>query len=389
MPIYGKKAKGEIMLSMLNSLEANAGISAVSPGSIARAFAEAISDEVADLYESLKFSIEQSQLSTCSGRNLDLIGELYGVERKTITDQFAQERQIYNIEFFITKPHTEDVVIPDGTLVFNDVSNFTSKQYAFRLVGDVVIISGVRRAYGRVVANFEDNSYVAPRNSLTRHNFISSPLVTVFVNNPKEVYSNITGESDDNYRRRIVAAIKVRATGTSESVRFAALATKGVRDVRIREGSYGIGSCDVIVVPEVASSVKNLPNAILSAIGSVKPVGIRFNVRIAERVFINVGANVSLVSGTSEQMAQGVVNQATLFVKRYLNSLTIGSTVSFSEIQSTITRSSDLINGVTITSFNADGRELPKQSLTLEGVTSYPTAGNVVISSAIMGRSKY
>jgi len=389
MPVYGSKNRGDILISILNNLERSANISAVYPGSIARAFAEAISDEVSDLYESLKFSIEQSQLSSASGRNLDLIGELYNVSRKSITDSFAQERQSFNIEFFIDKPHSVDITIPDGTLVFNDVSNFATKQYSFALVGDVNILAGSKKAYGRVISNFQDNSYVAPRNSLTKHNFVSPSLVNIYVTNPKEVYSDITGESDDNYRRRILASLKSKAVGTADSVRFAALSVKGIRDVRIRESSFGIGSCDVIVVPEVAAETKTLPNAILASILSVKPVGIKVNVSIAERVFIGVSASITLAIGTSESVARAIVNQANLFAKRYLNSLTIGSTVSFTDLQFAIQNASDLIQSVTINSFNADGRELPLQSFSLPTVRSYPAAGNVSITSAIIGRPTY
>jgi uncharacterized phage protein gp47/JayE len=389
MPVYGSKNKGDILVTILNNLERSAGISAVHPGSIARAFAESMSEEISDLYESLKFSIEQSNLSTASGRNLDLIGDLYDVPRKSITESFAQERQSFNIEFFIDTPNSTDIIIPDGTLVFNDVSNFTVKQYSFRLVNDVRILAGSRKAYGRVVSNFQDNTYVAPRNSLTKHNFISPALVNVYVTNPKEVYSDITGESDDNYRRRIISSLKSKAAGTAESVRFAALSTKGIRDVRIREGSFGIGSCDVIVVPEVAAETKRLPNTVLASISSVKPVGIRFNVSIAERVFIGVNANITLSIGTSENVARSIVNQANLFAKRYLNSLTVGSTVSLTDIQFAIQNASDLIQSVVITSFSADGRELPLQNFSLPTVRSYPAAGNVLITSATIGRPTY
>lgn len=389
MAVYGAKDKSEILVSVLNSLERNANISAIYPGSIARAFAEAFSSEVSDLYEVLKFSISQSNLSTASGRNLDLIGELYGVTRKTITASSAQERQSFNIEFYLDKRHSSDITITKNTLVYNDVSNFVVKQYGFKLVADVIIPAGSTRAYGRVEPNFFDNSYVAPRNSLTKHNFIAPPTVIVFCNNPKEVYSNINAESDDNYRRRILSSLKTRAMGTAESVRFAALSVKGVRDVRIREASYGIGSCDIIVVPEVSSVVKSLPNAILSTIATVKPVGVRFNVRIAERINFNVTATISIPAGNSESVISGIRNQAALFVRRYINSLTIGDTVSLSMIEQQIKMASDVIRSVTFNTFAADGKELPLQDYMLNSVKQYPVAGNVNINSVIMGNSTY
>lgn len=389
MAMYGIKDRSEIIVSVLNSLEKNADITAVNPGSIARAFAEAFSSEVSDLYEAMKFNITQSNLTTASGRNLDLIGELYGVSRKTITNLVADERQSFNIEFFLDKPHVTDVIIKSGTNVYNNIVNFTGKQYSFRLIGDVVIPSGSIRAYGRVEPNFSDNSYVAPRNSLTKHNFIAPASVIIFCNNPKEVYSNISSESDDNYRRRIVASMKTKANGTAESVRFAALSVRGVRDVRIREASYGIGSCDIIIVPEVSSAVKALPDLILTSINAVKPIGVRFNVRIAEKVIINLSMTISLAAGNSQLAINAIRNQASLFVKRYLNSLTIGDAVSISMIEQQVKSSSDLIRGVTFNAMNADGKDLPIEDYMINSVKQYPSAGNINVYSVIIGSNVY
>jgi uncharacterized phage protein gp47/JayE len=389
MPVYGVKSRTEILSDILISLEKSAGISAVYPGSIARAFAEAIGTEISDLYEAFKFSVQQTDLSTASGRNLDLIGELYGVARKEVSDFVAQERMSFNIEFFIEKPHSADIIIPDGTLVFSDVSNFAAKQYSYKLMGEVFLPAGVTKVYGKVMPNFNSNTYVAPRGTLIRHNFLAPSSVTVFVTNPKEIYSNVTGESDENYRRRIVGSIKTRASGTLDSVRFAALAVKGVRDVRVREASYGLGSCDVIVVPEVSSQVKELPQNILLAINAVKPAGIKFNVRVAERISINIAATITLSRGTTESVATGIARQAELFLKRYLNSLTIGSTVSINEMQRQIQSSSDLIRSSFIRSFNSNGRDLPLEDYSIQDVRYFPSAGNVTVSAAIIGVSEY
>jgi hypothetical protein len=154
MSVYGIKSKSDILINILNSLQKDAGISAVYPGSIARAFAEAFSSEVSDLYEALRFNINQSNLSSASGRNLDLIGDLYGVSRKSITEYASEDRQSFNIEFFIDKAHSTSITIPKDVLVYNDVSNFISTQYGFKLAGDVTIPVGSTRAYGRVEPNF-------------------------------------------------------------------------------------------------------------------------------------------------------------------------------------------------------------------------------------------
>jgi uncharacterized phage protein gp47/JayE len=389
MAIYGVKSKNDILISTLNSLEKNAGITAIHPGSIARAFAEAFSSEVSDLYEAFRFSINQNNLSTASGRNLDMIGDLYGIPRKSVTALTDQEAMSFNIQFSLSKIHTSDITISKNTLVYTDVSTFVTKQYSFKLAAAVTIPAGTLSAYGRVEPNFNDNAFVAPVNSLTKHNFIAPPTVVVFCSNPKEVYSNTSAESDANYRRRIIGSVKSRSAGTAESVRFAALSVKGVRDVRIREAAYGIGSCDIIVVPESTVGLKPLPQAILSAIGNVKPVGVRFNVRIAEKLIIGVSATITLSSGNSTPIVTGVRNQAQLFIKRYINSLTVGDIVSLKEIEQQIRLSSGLIRSVVINGFTADNKELPLEDFTLNTITKYPSSGNVFVNAAIISSSTY
>ena len=105
MAIIYTKTKTEILDQILNSLEKNAGITSTSPGSIARAFAEAMSDQIGDLYTILKYNVDQTMISTASGRNLDLIGELYSVPRKFVSQQVAEDRNIANILFAISKPY--------------------------------------------------------------------------------------------------------------------------------------------------------------------------------------------------------------------------------------------------------------------------------------------
>lgn len=389
MPMYGKKDQSQIVVDILESLQKNAGISAVYPGSIARALAESISTEISQLYSSLAFSLTQSDLRSASGRNLDLIGDLYGVPRKTISENLVNERQSFNIEFILNKPYSSDVLIPKNTYVYTDVDNFNIRQYRFKLYGDVVITTGSTRAYGLVIPDFTDRSYTAPVNSLNKHSYVPPPGLVVYCNNPKEVYSVINAEGDDNYRRRIISSIKSQSIGTVESLRMAVLSIKGVRDVRIRESTYGIGSCDIIIIPESGSTIKSYPELVFEAIKNVKPVGVRFNVRVAERIQINVAATITLVNGITENMASGIKNQASLFVRRYLNSLTVGDTVSLSEIEREIYRSSDAVRRVQINAFDANGQDLQLKDFTSTNDKIYPVAGNVVIYSAIMGQSNY
>jgi uncharacterized phage protein gp47/JayE len=374
-----------MLVATLNALQKNAGISAISPGSIARAFAEAIHSEISDLYNSLKVSIEQSNLSTASGINLDMIGTLYNVQRRTISSELVPERVTGNIEFYLNTTHSSTVTIPKGTLVYNDTTAFSSTQYQYELNSDIVITTGNTRADGSVKAKFADNNVTAARNTLVRHNFISPPGIVVYCNNPKEVYSSLNSESDDNYRRRIVSAIRGSASGTAESVRFAALSVKGVRDVKIREASLGVGTCDIVVIPETQAGISIMSQLVYEKIKAVKPVGINMNLRIATKKLVNVSATLTLREGTTGAIARSVENQSKIFLNRYLNSLTIGDSVSISEIERQMKLSSELIMSVTVSNIKVDNRNIPNKDYRLSDDKSYMAAGTLSLFSVIMG----
>lgn len=383
------KSKEKMLVAALDSLQRNAGISAVSPGSIARAFAEAIHAEIGDLYNALKFSVEQSNLSTASGNNLDMIGALYNVPRRTVSSDLVPERVTGNIEFYLDKPYTITVTIPKGTIVRNDITSFNSNQYSYELTGDVVIAPGSTKAYGSVRATFADPNITAPRNTLVVHNYIAPPGVVVACNNPKEVYSSLNAESDDNYRRRIISAVRGSSSGTAESIRFAALSVKGVRDAKIREASYGVGSCDVIVVPESTSSIPTMSQVVYDRIRAIKPVGINLNLRIATRKLVDVTASITLKEGTTSTLASGVENQARIFLNRYLNSLSIGDSLSISEIERQMKMASDLIVSVSVVSIKVDNKTIPNKDYRLSDDRSYMAAGSLSLYSVIMGATSY
>ena len=389
MAVIYTKNRSEILSQMVNSLEKNAGITSTSPGSIARAFAEAVADQIGDLYSVLKYNIDQTMINTASGRNLDLIGELYSVPRKQITDTIASDRNLANVVFSIAKVYSKDLIISKGTTVYNDISNSSSFQFRYLLSGDVTIQAGSRKAFGQILPSSGNQAHTAAAGTLTRHDFITPPGVILSVQNVKDVYSEVNTENDEAYRRRIIRSVKLYSTGTAESIRLAALSIKGVRDVKIREGSFGMGSCDVIVVPEGPMLAGTLDSVVYRELLAYKPVGIKLNVRVAERVPVSVSANIILPIGNSSVSAVSIANQAAYFVKRYLNSLTVGDSVDASVIQSQILSSSDLIGEVIINLMTVNGVEIPKNNYQIQSERSYLVAGAVEIYPAIIGSTQY
>jgi len=389
MAVFYTKSKSEILSQIMNSLSRNAGITNTSPGSIARAFADAVSDQIGDLYTILKYNMDQTMISTASGRNLDLIGELYSVKRKQITETLAADRNIANVIFSIAKSYSREIIIPKGTLVYNDIATEANLQFPFSLVDDVSIQPGSKRTYGQVVPSFSGQSFTAAIGTLTRTNFIPPPGVVLSVQNVKEIHNRIDYESDENYRRRIIRSVKLYSAGTVEAIRLASLAVKGVRDVRIREASYGIGSCDVIVVPESAATAPVIDRLVREELIDYRPVGINLVVSMATRVPVGAVVNLVLSSGVPASSGNAIATQVAYFIKRYLNSLTIGDTLNIEAMRAQAFLASDLISEISFSSITVAGVEIPQENYSLSSDRSYMTAGLVAVYPAIMGAGAY
>ena len=76
------KTREELRNELLRRLSENTGINITDEGSIALAIADALIDEVHNLYREVDFISRQSYISTSSHKYTDMISELVGIERE-------------------------------------------------------------------------------------------------------------------------------------------------------------------------------------------------------------------------------------------------------------------------------------------------------------------
>ena len=106
---------------------------------------------------------------------------------------------------------------------------------------------------------------------------------------------------------------------------------------------------------------------------------------IDTKKLVNFSANLTLREGTKGAIARSVENQSKIFLNRYLNSLTIGDSVSISEIERQMKLSSELIMSVTVGNIKVDNRNIPNKDYRLSDDKSYMAAGTLSLFSVIMG----
>lgn len=363
MAIYVKKNKADILRQALEKLESSTPIRAVGPGSVARGFAEAISQQLGDMYDAMDYNLAQSVLSSSNGRSLDLIASLYGLERKTVSEFTSIDRRLGAFYFYIDTAHSEDITIPTGTRVYSSTDGFIGRQYSYLTTEPVTIPVGRTRSFVSISPSFDDSVYTAGAGTLTIHNFASPAGVLVKCTNPKPIAPQSTSEDDDSFRLRVMKSVRVAASGTLEAVRFGALAVSGVRDAKIRTTPYGLGSFEIIVTPEDFDSRVTVRNSVQATVDKLRPMGVRMFMRLPDTMPIDVALSL-IVKETNTSQRELIIARVRISVLRYLNTFLPGDTLVYNRMIQTILDSSELIQDVQVTSFAPNGVETLRRNYT-------------------------
>lgn len=362
MPAYFRKNSGEILREALSKLQQNTPITSISQGSIARALTEAITTEIGDLYDIMDYNLNQNLLATATGSALDMLGRLYNVERKTVSNLAAIDKQLGSFLFYINAPILSDIVIPKGTKVFTDASSFIGTRHSYSTSQETTIAAGRTRAYTGLTPNFVDTVFTAGVNTLTLHDYETTTTVQVFCTNPKEISQQMSYETDDNYRSRIIKSIRVASGGTIEAIRFAALAINGVREVRVRQAPYGMGSFEAIVVSEQNGNTAQVLANARAAIETVRPMGIRMFVKAPTTIAVDVNVSLIMPGANIASLSEQAIKRANVGISRYINSLLPGNILVYNRLLAVIIDSSESVKDVIVKSLTVNGAEILRRN---------------------------
>ena len=381
MSLYLNKSRSEILRTALKKVENNTDLTSIGPGSVLRAMVEAITSEIGDMFSVMDFNISQSVLSTAQGRALDLIGALYGVTRREIGNAGGVESTVGSFMFYMNSVSVSDVTIPKGTKVYTASSDFLSEQFTYETTQTVTIPAGQLYAYAGIKPKFSDSAYTAGTNSLTVHDFTSGGGETVLCRNPKPIPPQVGYELDDDYRTRIVKNIRVTASGTAEAVRFKALSYEGVRDARVEQQPYGMGSFRLLIIPEVSTAGGALLRRITPEIQKVAPVGSVMYLQLPDTLPFDVHMNLTISNKLTTNQKERIRARAKTAVQRYLNNLLPGSPIVYNRLVSLIFGASSEILDVQVTSFAANGTEVARKNYTPKSEQQIVPAGISITTS--------
>jgi uncharacterized phage protein gp47/JayE len=361
MPPFATKEKSEILRHALQKLQRNTPITSIGPGSVARSLAETVVNEIGDLYAAMDYNTSMGLISTAQGRALDLLGQLYNIERKQLGPVATLDQTIGSFFFFIDTTHGFDITIPSGTTVFTDAENFIGEEYSYITTAEVTIAAGRVRAFVPIRPTFADSVFTAGRNTITQHNLGLIDGVEVKCTNPKPIAPQVGYETDDNYRSRIIKEVRTSAGGTNEAIRFAGLAIPGVREVRIRPIPYGLGSVEALVVAEEQQESASIVAEVIDKLDRVRPAGVRLFVREPDYAFFDLDASIVLRSDLNVEPS-GTARRAQNGVLRYINTLLPGDTLVYTRLIQAILDASDAIADVSVNVMRVGGPEVLRRN---------------------------
>lgn len=159
------------------------------------------------------------------------------------------------------------------------------------------------------------------------------------------------GESDDNYRYRIVHRLETASGVTKEAIRLACLNVRNVRSVVLRPYTHGTGSFTVFVVTHELDQLEQAVKDVQATLDLMVPLGIRARAE-APRI-VNVDVEARVVTRGSATIAKTAAESA---IRRVISRLDVGGTLFLSELIEEIRQAVSGVVDATIDAITLNGR---------------------------------
>lgn len=243
-----------------------------NPGSVTRLLAESFAREYAVMSRQLEGIYQASFVETATGRDLDQIGLLVGVQRRTAT--YA----IGSVVFFRSSPSPADIFIPAGTRL----STVTPPPAQFETQVETTLRRGSLSVEAPIQALASGGTGVVGAQAIA---VVNSPILGVDgVSNPQATGFQTSAENDAQLRQRIRRALEGAGQATPGALLAALTTIPGLRekDVQILEDPIsrpGVIQLNV-ALPELppgheAEMLAFLSEQAVDLIEQTRPVGVR------------------------------------------------------------------------------------------------------------------
>lgn len=151
------------------------------------------------------------------------------------------------------------------------------------------------------------------------------------------------GESDSNYRARIVNQVTIGQSANLTALRLKVLQLNGVADVQFKRYTHGTGSFTCYVIPQVYPISNTLLLQVEQVLDEVAGFGMAIEVKTSEYKPVDINLNLIFHSKTTALEREYLRNQVIVNVTAYMKSLNMGSAIIMNEIVQRVMETSEQI----------------------------------------------
>ena len=325
-----------------------AGITDVEPGSAGRAFTEAISRKIADLYYDTEQAFRNSRSITASGIYLDLIGLDLGISRRGVSSVETINNQKFFVPRGVLGDYTsgQDLIMGPGVQVNRPAGQTPSyKVIPYTYGGDYPVWKASKsEIIVKTLSVQKGQDANASAGVLTAHNL---PRTEILCTNLFDILSGQLPESDEDYRYRL-SGFGLYVQGSNQrAIEQAALLEPDVDSILIRPFTQGPGSLTVVIIPIKGVGGEGLAERVLARVQSVVSVGERVFTQLAHPVYLGLSLRVKSTSSSAEADIQN----ATL---DFLGTLNAGDQLVISQLLAYL-QNLDSVISIQVLSMNIDG----------------------------------
>jgi uncharacterized phage protein gp47/JayE len=320
----------QYQVNILQAL-ANTGITQFAAGGKARAFGDIVASELGKMETREFLNLGQTVLPFATGQNLDLIGDIFGVNRLSAQPAMVQSSDS-NFTWYVNRGTFGDLNSGQDILVPAGVQISSVSGTPMFLADAVTLPAGASSQSFSASSITPGSGGDAQSNTLTSHNFSGyslSSFAGLLVTNNYGVVGGTDDETDENFRARINLKLQSPSGANDAALRFNILRVPGVQDVVFETRSGLVYVYVYSVVPQPAASLLSNVQQIVDNTIAYPGIGTAV---APDLVGISLSTTLTLQKNLSQGDRINVIEAASAAVQKYINNLGIGKPIVVNEI---------------------------------------------------------
>lgn len=179
------------------------------------------------------------------------------------------------------------------------------------------------------------------------------------------------GESDDNFRYRIIHATESLAQGNKIAIRLAVLSVDGVMDLRIKKFTRGTGSFDIYLITSDPQNDEATIKEVQDIIEETESFGISGNILKPKIIDVSMNVNIVFYDNVSSDRKNELRKQIKNTISSYISSIVLGRSLVIAEIIGRVMKTDDGQGNNEIKDMNITSMELDGDSVTITNQNFY------------------